>query len=229
MSDNNSNILESLSKGMAVDRAAGMSHQAIPIVVQAPRSNEGCIIPKPTEFIAVDMNNLVFTQSDIFENTITNNSAFLKYALIGCGILGSIAAFATNFGFSADAGGLTIASVGCIDDFGASTKKLAWLNSNIAGNKAILKSIKVRTSDADQIAQPITAATINLNGEIYKTKRQFTEVDTNLNYAMLQDCALPINFYQGFLYPILPGQTVQIEATIAGIETQAGMAPKLAR
>lgn len=229
MSEANTNILESLSKGFAVDRAASMSHQAIPIIVQAPVANEGCMVPKPTDFVPVDMNNLVFTQSDIFEDTITNNSAFLKYALIGCGVLGSIAAFGTNFGFGADAGGLTIGSVNCTDDFGASTKKLAWLNANIAGNKAILKSIKVRTSDADQIAQPITAVTINLNGEIYKTKRQFTMVDTNLNYAMLQDCALPTNFYQGFLYPILAGQTVQIEATIAGIETQAGMAPKLAR
>lgn len=226
--DDKMSVLQALSNGMPVERAgANAAVQAIPIMVQAPSSQETCIIPKKTDFMPIDMNNLVMTQEDIFENTITNNSAFTKYALIGCGVLGSIAAFGTNFGYGADANGLTINDVNCVDDFGASTKKLAWLNANIAGNKAILKNLKVRSSDAAQIAQPVTILSINLNGDKFPVKRQFTMVDNNLNYAMLQNCAMPISFYQGILYPILSGQSVTIEATIAGIETQAGMSTKL--
>lgn len=216
------NILEALSKGYAVDRS--QSYSAVPIIVQAPGSEEACITPKPTEFMPVDMNNLIMSKPDIFEDTITNDSDSEKLILIGCGILGSIASFASKFGYTDQ---LTITSVDCTDDFGSNTQKLIWLNANIAGNKAILKSIKVRTESETQIAKPITSLSINLNGEKYPVKQQFTKVDKNLNYAMLENCAMPINFYQGFLYPIGAGETVTIEATIAGIETMAGMSPKL--
>lgn len=216
-------LLRALSNGLAVEQP--QVNQAV--VIKAPTSGQPCLIPQKTDFVPVDMNNLIQANADIFEDTLTNGHADTQWVLIGCGIIGAMSTFGDNFGFSGAGKTLAISQPLVVDSFGASAKKISFLNFNLAGTNAIVRNLKVTSTNATQMSQALTTISINLNGEKYTSKRQFTEIDTDLNYAMLNSCGLPVSFFQGFLYPIIAGATVTLEMEFAGIGTTMGMSPKL--
>lgn len=198
-------------------------------VLEAPGAGNFCDPIKPTITNMIDPNNLTQSNPDVVEFNYANTSGFTKRILIGCGLVGAVAAFATKYAGifpAADALGPAIGSAGVTDQFGSNCPKTQFFNYNAAGHNVILKSVKVKASAA-QIAQPITLVSIDLNGNSYPIVQEFTQVNTQLNYAILENCPISASNYQGFYYDILNNETLTLSLVIAGWGIVQGTAPKL--
>lgn len=211
-------MLEALSTGATTPR---QQNQIVEIV--APTSQATCAPIKPTKSNNIDLGNLTQSNPDVWECTITNEEVVTTDMLLGCGILGALPGFGIDFGLD----NLTISRAGCIDEWGVANKKAGFFNGMIAGASVLVARINVTTTDADQFAQSLKSISITPNGDVFKAKQAFTKIDTNLNYATLDSCVLPLSFYQGIIYPILPGKTVTISVEILGFDAIGNFASKL--
>lgn len=211
-------MLESISSG------AGMPRQQAQVVeIVAPNSSPSCPPMKPTKSNNIDLNNLGQAKPDVIEFTIENTTGEDSAVLLGCGILGAVAGYGDAFGLDK----LSITQVGVEDDFGDKTPKVAFFNSNVAGQSIIVGEIAVQTSDDAQFAKGLTTVSIDLNGNTYKTKAPFTKVDKDLNYAVVEGCPVPFSFYQGLLYTVLAGKTVTLSMKVLGYDAIGNFTPKL--
>lgn len=219
-------ILQSISSGTELPRQNNMaaSYALVP-----PNANQVCDPIKPTISNMIDPNLLTQSNPDVINFTYTNTSGFTKRILLGVGTVGSVAAIAAKYtGIfpSADALGPAIGSAGVVDGGGSNCVQTQLVNAQTLGRNIIVKSIKVKASST-QISQPLTMVSVDFNFNSYPIPQEFTLVNTQLNYAILENCPIPLTNFQGAYYDILNGETVTMTLEVLGWGIVQGTAPKL--
>jgi len=219
-------LLESLSKGTAVPR----SNEVMNYALLPPNAGQECDVIKPTVSNMLDPNLLTQSNPDIINLTYTNTSGFTKRIPFGLGTVGSVAAIAAKYtGIfpAADALGPAIGSAGVVDGMGSNCVQTQLLNAQTLGRNIVVKRIDIKASST-QISQQLTIVSIDFNGNAYPIPQEFTRVNTQLNYAVLENCPIPLTHFQGAYYDLLNGETVTIALVIAGWGETQGMVAKLA-